>query len=319
MKRIYPRVLSPLVFAALLVFAQPNYEVGPLLFMVSNRGVVRISGEGFSAGTGSLMSWGPAWLWQDACSWQDSWSLVSGPKGSKYDFEVECYAKCDFATFRPKVRYWFGRNGSLIEINVTAVADSSLSGMSWTLQLPIDRFAGRTIFVISPSGSKIPVTLREHHVPGQAGFFSIGQAAGWVIPVTDDAGLVLSVLTDLYPQGVPQSIDDEREWAGGTYALRNWLGQQFQIPADQTLRFIVVLYPYKGDPSPYVSKVVSAISELARGASLEEVKTMLINDLGIEQGQPMKSPFEAGSLFVVLFAAAASILLFLILVKKRRS
>lgn len=319
---MHPRVLHPLAFAAFVAFlvsAQPNYEVGPLLFMVSSRGAVRISGEGFNIGTGSLMSWGPAWQWQDACSWQDSWSLVSGPKGSRHDFEVECYARCDFATFRPKVRYLFGRNGSLIEINVTAVTDSSFSGMSWTLQLSIDRFAGRTIFVILPDGSTLPVTLREHHVPGQAGFFSIGQAAGWIIPVADNVGLVFSVFTDLYPQGIPQSIDDEREWAGGTYALRNWLGQQFQIPADQTLRFIVVLYPYKGDPAPYVSKVVSAISELSRGASLEEVKTMLINDLGVELEQPMTSPLGSGLLFVVLFAAAAFILLFLILVRRRRS
>jgi len=57
-----PAVLPALVaLAAVAASAQPNYRVGPLLFAISNRGAVRISGEGFNLGTGSLMSWGPGW------------------------------------------------------------------------------------------------------------------------------------------------------------------------------------------------------------------------------------------------------------------
>jgi len=126
---------------AVAASAQPNYRVGPLLFAISNRGVVRISGEGFNLGTGSLMSWGPGWQWVDSCSWQDSWSLVSGPTGSEVEYEVECYAKCAFAEFRPKVKYWVGANATLLEVNLTVVSDSSFAGMAWTLQIPIERFA----------------------------------------------------------------------------------------------------------------------------------------------------------------------------------
>lgn len=295
------------VLAALAASAQPNYQVGPLLFAISNRGAVRISGEGFNLGTGSLMSWGPGWQWVDSCSWQDSWSLVSGPTGSEVEYEVECYAKCVFAEFRPKVKYWVGANATLLEVNLTVVSDSSFAGMAWTLQIPIERFAGKTIYAIKADGSLVPLKLREQHVPGQASLFSTDNAVGWLIPATNETGLVIAVASDLWPQGIMISVDDEREWAGGTYALRNWLSQQFQLPANQRLRFLVYFTPYSGDPQPAVQKAVEVSRALAKGSTLDEVKAAVIGELGVEEARAARvSPTALYAPYAVLAAAAVA-------------
>lgn len=308
------------VLAAATVSAQPNYQVGPFLFALSNRGAARISGEGFNLGTGSLMSWGPAWQWIDSCSWQDSWSLVSGPTGSEVEYEVECYAKCAFAEFRPKVKYWVGANATLLEVNLTVVSDSSFAGMAWTLQIPIDRFAGKTIYAIKADGSLVPLKLREQHVPGQAGLFSTDSAVGWLIPATNETGLVLALVSDLWPQGIMISVDDEREWAGGTYALRNWLSQQFQLPAGQLLRFLVYFAPYRGDPQPAVQKAVGILRALAEGSTLDEVKAAVIEELGVEEARAARvSPTALYAPYAFLAAAVVAVLVVAYAILRRRS
>ena len=107
---------------------------------------------------------------------------MSGPTGSEVEYEVECYAKCAFAEFRPKVKYWVRANATLLEANLTVVSDSSFAGMAWTPQIPIERFAGKTIYAIKADGSLVPLKLREQHVPGQAGLFSTDSAVGWLTP-----------------------------------------------------------------------------------------------------------------------------------------
>ncbi|MCS7104365.1 MAG: hypothetical protein NZ954_02210 [Thermofilaceae archaeon] len=321
MKKARSFLLISILLAFQTTFAQPNYQVEHLIFMVSNRGAVRISGEGYSLGTGSLMSWGPAWQWQDPCSWQDSWRLVSGPTGSEAEFEVECHAQCNFANFRPKMKYWFGTSASLLEINVTTVSDSSFAGMSWTLQISVDQFKGRTIYIIGADGKLTSLRLREEYLQGQAQLVSVTGAAGWVIPATEDAGIVYSVLSDLWPQGIPVSVDDEREWAGGTYALRNWLSQQFQLPANQTLRLLIYMIPYKGDPTPAVDQVVEVLKKLASGSTLSELKAEIIAQIGVEEALKARvSPTTVYAPYVFLAVAVlATVAVAFILLRRRSS
>jgi len=312
-------VTLPVLIALATASAQPNYWVGPFLFAISNRGAVRIGGEGFNLGTGSLMSWGPGWQWVDSCSWQDSWSLVSGPTGSEVEYEVECYARCAFAEFRPKVKYWVGTNATLLEVNLTVVSDSSFAGMAWTLQIPIERFAGKTIYAIKADGSLVPLKLREQHVPGQAGLFSTDSAVGWLIPAINETGLVIAVVSDLWPQGIMISVDDEREWAGGTYALRNWLSQQFQLPANQRLRFLVYFASYRGDPQPAVQKAVGISQALAEGSTLDDVKATVIGELGVEEARAARvSPTALYTPYAFLAAAVVAVLVVVYAFTKRR-
>jgi hypothetical protein len=313
-------VTLPVLIALSIASAQPNYQVGPFLFAISNRGAVRIGGEGFNLGTGSLMSWGPGWQWVDSCSWQDSWSLVSGPTGSEVEYEVECYARCAFAEFRSKVKYWVGANATLLEANLTVVSDSSFAGMAWTLQIPIERFAGKTIYAIKADGSLVPLKLREQHVSGQAGLFSTDSAVGWLIPATNETGLVIAVVSDIWPQGIMIGVDDEREWAGGTYALRNWLSQQFQLPANQRLRFLVYFLPYSGDPQQAVRKAVDISQALAKGSTLDDVKAAVIGELGIEEARAARvSPTALYAPYAVLAAAAVAVVAVVYTLVRRRA
>ncbi|MEM1508367.1 MAG: hypothetical protein QXY49_01870 [Thermofilaceae archaeon] len=283
MERAWELLLLFFVVVAASAPAQPNYEVGPLTFNISNRGVLGLSKEGISVGTGSLMNWGPGWSWVSACSSQSEWRLVSGPTGSETEVELECYARCEYAEIRPKVKYWLGLAESLLEINFTVVSDSSFSGLSWTLQLPINRFSGKNVYIALMNGSLIPVRLREESVPGEFQLTWMNEAIGYVVPVDEENGLIFSVISDAWPQGMPVSIDDEREWGGSVYSLRNWIAQQFTLSAGQTVRFIVYLLPYSNTPSSGVEKLALIYGELSAGAPLNELKSKIISELSLQE------------------------------------
>ncbi|MEM3138404.1 MAG: hypothetical protein QW760_07790, partial [Thermofilaceae archaeon] len=211
------------------------------------------------------------------------WRLVSGPTGSETEVELECYARCEYAEIRPKVKYWLGLAESLLEINFTVVSDSSFSGLSWTLQLPINRFSGKNVYIALMNGSLIPVRLREESVPGEFQLTWMNEAIGYVVPVDEENGLIFSVISDAWPQGMPVSIDDEREWGGSVYSLRNWIAQQFTLSAGQTVRFIVYLLPYSNTPSSGVEKLALIYGELSAGAPLNELKSKIISELSLQE------------------------------------
>lgn len=291
-----------------LVLAQPTYTVGPLEFSVSEAGMLTIYLKGAAVGTGSLMSWGPGWRWEGDCSWEDSWSVVGTPSADEVTFEVECYAKCSFAELRPRLKYWVGTESALLEVNVTAEGDSEFAGMAWTLQIPISRFAGREIYLVMMNGSLIRVKLREEHVPGNFSLLFLSEVAGWVIPLDEERGLAYSVLTDLWPQGISISIDDEREWGGSTYALRNWISQYFSLHKGQLIRAVVYLRVYTGDPSAAVEEVLSRAKMLTAGEPLSAVRSAIAEGLNLEEARAARSSpavtytLAAFFAFVVLLA-----------------
>lgn len=243
------------------------------------------------------------WSWVGACSSQSEWRLVSGPAGSETEVELECHARCEYAEIRPKVKYWLGLTESLLEINFTVVSDSSFSGLSWTFQLPISSFSGKNVYIALMNGSLIPVKLREESVPGEFQLIWINEAIGYVIPIDEKSGLIFSVISDAWPQGMPVSIDDEREWGGSVYSLRNWIAQQFTLSAGQMVRFIVYLLPYSDTPSFGVEKLASIYGELSAGAPLDEVKLKIIGELGLQEVSEKK----AGSAFLYTLLAFAAV------------
>ncbi|MCD6358018.1 MAG: hypothetical protein DRJ96_10070 [Thermoprotei archaeon] len=306
---IYLLLLPPL---AALALAQVTYTIGPLELTISEAGMVNVYLEGVNVGTGSLMNWGPGWKWEDACSWEDSWSVVGTPSADEVTFEVECYAKCSYAELRPRLKYWMGLEAVLLEVNVTAEGDSEFAGMSWTLQIPISRFAGERIYVVLTNGSWVEVELREEHVPGNFSLVTLNGVACWVIPMGNDSGLVYSVLTDLWPQGISIAVEDEREWGGNTYALRNWISQYFSLYKGQLIRVLVYLRAYTGDPGPAVNQVLAYTERVAMGESLSTLKRAIIEELNLEEARAARSNPVTTYMLAAFFAFTALLALLIL-------
>ncbi|RLF04573.1 MAG: hypothetical protein DRK00_06420 [Thermoprotei archaeon] len=320
MRRSYYACLL-LLLLAVPALAQVTYTMGALELSISEAGMVNIYLQGANVGTGSLMNWGPGWKWEGDCSWEDSWSVVGTPSATEVTFEVECYAKCSFAELRPHLKYWIGAEAALLEVNVTAEKDSEFAGMAWTLQIPISRFAGREIFIILANGSLVKVKLREEHIPGNFSLISLSEVAGWVIPLDEGNGLVYSVLTDLWPQGILISIDDEREWGGNTYALRNWVSQYFTLYKGQLIRVMVYLRAYTGDPSAAVEDVLSYMRMVATGKPLSTVREAIVEGLNLEEARAARaSPTMTYTLaaFFAFTALLALLVLYYFLRGRRR-
>ena len=197
-------------------------------------------------------------------------------------------------------------------VNVTAEGDSEFAGMAWTLQIPISRFAGERIYVVLTNGSWVEVKLREEHVPGNFSLLSLNEVACWVIPMDNDSGLVYSVLTDLWPQGISISIDDEREWGGNTYALRNWISQYFSLYKGQLIRVLVYLRAYTGDPGPAVDRVLTYTERVAMGESLSTLKRAIIEELNLEEARAARSNPVTTYMLVAFFAFTALLALLIL-------
>jgi len=298
--------------------AQPTVTMGDVTFIISSRGSLTVKDLSGNIGLGSLMNWGPAWSWESACSWQDSWSRVSGPTGTEKVFYMENFCRCTYAELQFGVKYWIGTEALVLEVNATATQDSEFAGMSWTFQIPISRFAGKTIYVVLRDGSRVPVNLRSEHVPGNVTLAYNEETAGWIIPADGEKGVVLGVFSDLWPQGVTTAVEDEREWQGTTYALRNWLSQYFTLSEGQTIRAVVYVAPYTGENlDARVNQLLQFAGELSSGSSLTEVKAGMIATLKIEEGAEAGIPY-AMVVAVALVAIAVLAALFYVVRARRR-
>jgi len=200
------------------------------------------------------------------------------------EFESESYASCSYAQLRNKVKMWLGVDAMLIEVNVTVEKSSEFSGMAWSLYIPVSRFAGITVEALMAISSLVPVKLREEHVPGNYSLAWLEGGAGWIIPL-DGGGLLVAFFSDAWPQGVTIDVVDGREWGGGSYEVRSWLGQYISMAEGQVIRLLVYLKPYRSQDEldQAISTVLTALEELGMGEPLSTVRNRLVTTLKLEE------------------------------------
>ena len=316
-------LLAAATLAALLAFAQTIEYDGVEVFF-STKGVVNVRHEGFTKTTGIFKTWGPNWQWIGACSWQDDWVSLKASMGD-IDASFEGAFQCDFAKVSWRERAWLGLDSFLIELNLTADADSSFAGMSWDFDLPISLFAGKSITLLLANGTKVSVKLREEHIPGTwvINGSAYPNGVGWVIPYDGDRGLVVAVLGDTWPNGLSVHAEDNRQWGGNTYSLRNWLFFDLQMPKGVIIRLLVYVQPYSSQDELEIglSRIREAVKMLQNGESSDAVKSFLISAMNLEEAAARRKA-RGPPLMLVVYAAIAVVAVAVIafaLLKRRRS
>jgi hypothetical protein len=313
-------LLAAATLAALLAFAQTIEYDGVEVFF-STKGVVNVRHEGFTKTTGIFKTWGPNWQWIGACSWQDDWVSLKASMGD-IDASFEGAFQCDFAKVSWRERAWLGLDSFLIELNLTADADSSFAGMAWDFDLPISLFAGKRVTLLLSNGTQVSVKLREEHIPGT--WVIDGSAypngVGWVIPYDGDRGLVVAVLG---PNGLSVHAEDNRQWGGNTYSLRNWLFFNFQMPKGVIVRLLVYVQPYSSQDELEIglSRIREAVKMLQNGESSDAVKSFLISAMNLEEAAAARKA-RGPPLMLIVYAAIAVVAVAVIafaLLKRRRS
>jgi hypothetical protein len=316
-------LLAAATLAALLAFAQTIEYDGVEVFF-STKGVVNVRHEGFTKTTGIFKTWGPNWQWIGACSWQDDWVSLKASMGDT-DASFEGAFQCDFAKVSWRERAWLGLDSFLIELNLTADADSSFAGMAWDFDLPIPLFAGKRVTLLLSNGTQVSVKLREEHIPGT--WVIDGSAypngVGWVIPYDGDRGLVVAVLGDTWPNGLSVDAEDNRQWGGNTYSLRNWLFFDLQMPKGVIVRLLVYVHPYSSQDELEVglSRVREAVRMLQGGESSDAVKSFLISAMNLEEAAAARKA-RGPPLMLIVYAAIAVVAVAVIafaLLQRRRS
>jgi hypothetical protein len=316
-------LLAAATLAALLAFAQTIEYDGVEVFF-STKGVVNVRHEGFTKTTGIFKTWGPNWQWIGACSWQDDWVSLKASMGD-IDASFEGAFQCDFAKVSWRERAWLGLDSFLIELNLTADADSSFAGMAWDFDLPIPLFAGKRVTLLLSNGTQVSVKLREEHIPGT--WVIDGSAypngVGWVIPYDGDRGLVVAVLGDTWPNGLSVHAEDNRQWGGNTYSLRNWLFFNFQMPKGVIVRLLVYVHPYSSQDELEIglSRVREAVRMLQNGESSDAVKSFLISAMNLEEAAAARKA-RGPPLMLIVYAAIAVVAVAVIafaLLKRGRS
>ncbi|MEM2299120.1 MAG: hypothetical protein QXW23_06325 [Thermofilaceae archaeon] len=318
------QALLPLLLALLLPFvpAQPEYKVADLQVVFSTDGIMQINHEGFTKSTGHFKTWGPSWQWIDACSLQDNWISLSAKAGD-VEASFNGVFQCAFADVSWSQIAWIGLDSLLLELNLTARNPSNFSGMSWDLDLPIALFSGRRVTILLMNGTEVSVKLREEHIPGTwvVEGSSFGNGFGWIVPYTEDMGLVLAVFGEAWPSGMNIHVEDNRQWGGNTYSLRNWLFFDLQLTPGILVRLLVYMRVYRSQDE--LSEAVRSIREIAdmvqRGESADIIKGYLISQMALEeaataragQGPPLMLLVYAG------IAAVAVVILAFILIRRR--
>jgi hypothetical protein len=316
-------LLAAATLAALLAFAQTIEYDGVEVFF-STKGVVNVRHEGFTKTTGIFKTWGPNWQWIGACSWQDDWVSLKASMGD-IDASFEGAFQCDFAKVSWRERAWLGLDSFLIELNLTADADSSFAGMAWDFDLPISLFAGKRVTLLLSNGTQVSVKLREEHIPGTwvINGSAYPNGVGWVIPYDGDRGLVVAVLGDTWPNGLSVHAEDNRQWGGNTYSLRSWLFFNFQMPKGVIVRLLVYVHPYSSRDELEVglSRVREAVRMLQGGESSDAVKSFLVSAMNLEEAAAARKA-RGPPLMLVVYAAIAVVAVAVIafaLLKRRRS
>jgi hypothetical protein len=222
-------------------------------------------------------------------------------------------------------RSWLGLDSFLIELNLTADADSNFAGMAWDFDLPISLFAGKNVTLLLANGTKVSVKLREEHIPGT--WVIDGSAypngVGWVIPYDGDRGLVVAVLGDTWPNGLSVHAEDNRQWGGNTYSLRNWLFFDLQMPKGVIIRLLVYVQPYSSQDELEIglSRIREAVGMLQNGESSDAVKSFLISAMNLEEAATARKA-RGPPLMLIVYAAIAVVAVVVIafaMLKRRRS
>lgn len=314
-----------LLLALLLPFAlaQAEYNVGGLQVLFNAKGVMQVSHEGFVKSTGRFKTWGPGWNWIDACSLQDNWISLAARAGDT-EASFNGVFQCAFADVSWNQTTWIGPNSLLLELNLAAQKLSNFSGLSWDLDLPISLFAGGQVTILLMNGTEVNVKLREMHVPGtwviEGSAFDNG--FGWIVPYTDEMGLVLAVFGEAWPTGMSVHVEDNRQWGGNTYSLRNWLFFDFQLTPGILVRLLVYIRVYRdfGELEEAVSFIREMGDMVQRGESVDVIKSHVISEMALREtavgrearGLPLTLIVYAG------VAVVAVILLALILTRWRK-
>jgi hypothetical protein len=314
--------LALVALAALLVFAQVEYDGIEVAF--STKGVVTVRHEGFTKTTGVFKTWGPNWQWVDACSYQDNWASLKASMGD-VEASFEGAFQCAFAKVSWRERSWLGLDSFLIELNMTADEVSSFAGMSWDFDLPISLFAGKNVTLLLANGTKVSVKLRREHIPGT--WVIDGSAypngVGWMIPYDSDRGLAVAVLGDTWPTGMSVHAEDNRQWGGNTYSLRNWLFFNLQMPKGVIIRLLVYVKPYSSQDEMEIglSRIREAVGMLQNGESSDVVKSFLISEMNLEEAAAARKA-RGPPLMLIVYAAIAVVAVVVIafaMLKRRRS
>ncbi|MEM4640427.1 MAG: hypothetical protein QXT93_11190 [Thermofilum sp.] len=316
--------LLPLLPALLLPFAlaQPEYNVADLQVVFSTKGLMQVRHEGFVKSTGVFKTWGPGWQWIGACSWQDNWISLSA-KADDVEASFSGVFQCAFADVSWSQIAWVGLDSLLLELNLTARSPSNFSGMSWDLDLPIAIFAGKRVTILLMNGTEVSVKLREEHIPGTwvVEGSAYGNGFGWIVPYTEDMGLVLAVFGEAWPSGMSIHVEDNRQWGGNTYSLRNWLFFNFQLTPGILVRLLVYMRVYRGQDE--LSEAVRSIREIAdmvqRGESADIIKGYLISQMNLEEARAARAG-RGPPLMMIVYAgiAVVAVLILAFIVFRRR-
>ncbi|MEM1928892.1 MAG: hypothetical protein QW394_03925 [Thermofilaceae archaeon] len=316
--------LLPLLPALLLPFAlaQPEYNVADLQVVFSTKGLMQVRHEGFVKSTGVFKTWGPNWQWIGACSWQDNWISLSA-KADDVEASFSGVFQCAFADVSWSQIAWVGLDSLLLELNLTARSPSNFSGMSWDLDLPIALFAGKRVTILLMNGTEVSVKLREEHIPGTwvVEGSSFGNGFGWIVPYTEDMGLVLAVFGEAWPSGMSIHVEDNRQWGGNTYSLRNWLFFDLQLTPGILVRLLVYMRVYRSQDE--LSEAVRYIREIAdmvqRGESADIIKGYLISQMNLEEARAARAG-RGPPLMMIVYAgiAVVAVLILAFIVFKRR-
>ena len=316
-------ILIAVVLASLIAFSQAGYEIDGIEIAFSTKGVFQIRREGFTVSQGVFKTWGPGWQWVDACSWQDNWVALSYKAGDT-DASFSGSFQCSFAQVSWSENSWIGLNSMLVELNLTAAKPSNFSGMSWDLDLPIALFAGKIVRIVLMNGTEVQVKLREEHVPGtwvvEGSAFPNGFA--WVVPYDDEEGLVLAVFGEAWPTGMSIHVEDNREWGGNTYSLRNWLFFDFQMTPGIFVRIFMFVRFYKSQNElEEALRLVREVGNMVqRGEGADYIKSYLISAMDLEAAAEARRA-RGPPLMLIVYAAiavVAVVLLAAIVLKKRR-
>jgi len=315
-------LLTATALLALLAFAQASYDVDGVEVAFSTKGVFQVRYKGFTVSQGVFKTWGPGWQWVDACSWQDNWVSLKASAGD-VDASFSGVFQCSFAQVSWSERAWVGVNAMLVELNLTAQKPSNFSGMAWDLDLPVALFAGKTVRMILMNGTEKRVKLREEHVPGtwvvEGSAFPNGFA--WVAPYDSDAGVVLAVFGDAWPSGMSVHVEDNRQWGGNTYSLRNWLFFNFQLTPGVLVRLNALLVFYRSSSElEEALRLVGEVRDMVqRGEGIDVIRGHLLSAMKLEAAAEARKA-KGPPVMLVVYAAAAAVAVALIafIVLRRR-
>ncbi|MCS7104775.1 MAG: hypothetical protein NZ954_04340 [Thermofilaceae archaeon] len=310
----------------LTILAQPvfsQYEYDGVRVSLSNDGVIIFEHEAFTKSTGRFKTWGPAWSWEDACSLQDNWVSLHADAGD-VEASFEGSFTCSFAQVSWREQAWFGVDSILLELTLSADKDSNFSGLAWDLDLPISLFAGQTVSIILMNKSIKTVKLRETHVPGtwviEGSQYSNG--IGWVVPYTSETGLVLAVFGEAWPGGMSIHVEDNRQWGGTAYSLRNWLFFDLALPPGVLVKLYVYIRVYKSLEEVEAGiQLINELSEMIqRGVSGDSVKSYLIDQLNLEEAAAIRRARGPPTMLLAYagIAVVATIVVVYSLTRKRK-